>query len=183
MIVASQTLRATAPASLDELAAKTTAELETLYRAGTVPASFDVLDGAPVGRMLTVRKLERGRLGRAIGRFAASRSFVWDGKSFAATTPTTGTGINRIRLPLLLGEQSLFPFRTSVAPSAVDRAATIVLDYDLPENPPWIRKVHDELREVSPGLFLGPAMWKGRRGPTLMLWFALDARLRAPGAW
>jgi hypothetical protein len=179
MIVASENLRTLAPVSLDDLAARTTGELETLYRAGTVPASFDALDGAPTGRMLTVKKLERGRLGRALGRLAASPSFVWGGKSFTSTSATSGTGINRIHLPGLLGDQALFPFRTSVAPSDVDGAPTIVLDYDLPENPPWIRRVHDELREVGPGLFLGPAMVKGREGKTTVLWFALDARLQA----
>ena len=40
-----------------------------------------------------------------------------------------------------------------------------------------LRSARDEVREVSPGLFLGPAMWKGARGKALVLWFALDSRL------
>lgn len=181
MILKTEALRVGAPASLDDLAARTTVELDGLYRSGAVPASLRALDGAPTGRMLTVRKLERGRLGRALARFAASPSFVWGGKSFESTSATSGTGINRVRLPGLLGSQSLFPFRTSVAPSSLDGAPAIVLDYDLPENPAWIRRVHDEVREVAPGLFLGPAMWKGRRAKTTVLWFALDTRLQASG--
>ena len=44
-------------------------------------------------------------------------------------------------------------------------------------NPGTIPKIHDEVREVAPGLFLGPAMWKGADKKTLVLWFALDSRL------
>ena len=35
--------------------------------------------------------------------------------------------------------------------------------------------IRDEIREVSDGLFMGPAMWKdGKGGATLVLWFAVD---------
>ena len=56
------------------------------------------------------------------------------------------------------------------------RVRASALDYDLADNPALIRAIHDEVREVAPGLFLGPAMWKSARGPTLVLWFALDTR-------
>ena len=70
------------------------------------------------------------------------------------------------------------PFDTLFGPSAVDGKPTLILDYDLDANPGYIRHIHDEIREVSPGLFLGPAMWKsGADGKTLVLWFALDSRL------
>ena len=39
------------------------------------------------------------------------------------------------------------------------------------------RSADDEIREVAPGLFLGPAMWKSGNEKTLVLFFALDARL------
>ena len=42
-----------------------------------------------------------------------------------------------------------------------------------------IRQIHDEIREVSPGLFLGPAMWKTKAAPAFVLWFALDTRAQA----
>ena len=53
------------------------------------------------------------------------------------------------------------------------------LDYDLADNPWAIRQIHDEVREVSPGLFLGPAMWKTEGAPAFVLWFALDTRDQA----
>ena len=52
-----------------------------------------------------------------------------------------------------------------------------MLDYEQPGNPWFIRQIHDELREVAPGLFVGPAMWKrSEADPVNVLWFALDAR-------
>jgi hypothetical protein len=164
---------------LDDLAARTAPELEELYRAGRVPKSLAALDGAPRGRMLAVRGLGRGLVARALRRIAASQGFVWDGKSFTSRDERSGSGINRVNVPYVLGRQQLFPFHTRFGESAIDRGPTVVLDYDLPENPPLIRAIHDEVREVSPGLFLGPAMIKTRsKGPVLALWFALDTGAR-----
>jgi hypothetical protein len=174
MIVAAKpTTTSLTPPTLDDLASRTFDELAALYRSGTAPASMDLLDGALEGRMLAVRHLGRGFVGRNLQRFAASESFVWEGKSFQSTDERMGAGINRVKLPGLLGRQQLFPFVTTFEASVLDGEPTVVLDYDLPDNPPYIRKVRDELRQVSPGVFLGPALWKAKKGPALALWFAL----------
>jgi hypothetical protein len=81
-----------------------------------------------------------------------------------------------LHVPGVLGRQNLFPFATRFDASAIDGQPTLVLDYDLRVNPGYIRRIHDEIREVMPGLFLGPAMWKSGEQRTLVLWFALDAR-------
>jgi hypothetical protein len=154
--------------TLDTLARRSSDELDALYRAAT--------DGQLVGRMLAIRGMPTG-IGRALGRWAKSDSFVWEGKTFSATSDTRGVGHNRIFVPGVFGRQNLFPFETLFGPSAIDGRPTLILDYDLRVNPPWIRRIHDEVREVSPGLFLGPAMWKGSRAKSLVLWFALDSRL------
>jgi hypothetical protein len=163
--------------SLDTLAQRTFAELDALYRAATVSQTMHAADGALVGRMLAVRGLP-GAIAGSLRRWAASRSFVWEGKTFEAATDTKGVGHNRVFIPNVFGHQNLFPFDTSFGPSAIDGKPTLILDYDLRVNPGYIRHIHDEIREVSPGLFLGPAMWKGAGDKkTLLLWFALDSRL------
>ena len=162
--------------TLDSLAAKTSAELDALYRAAAVSSTMHAADGALVGRMLAVRGMP-GAFAEPLRRWAASRSFVWEGKTFQATTDTRGVGHNRVFIPGVFGRQNLFPFDTSFGPSAIDGKPTLILDYDLDVNPGYIRKIHDEIREVAPGLFLGPAMWKGRDDKALVLWFALDSRL------
>lgn len=162
--------------TLDALASKLLVELDALYREAVVSTTMRAADGALVGRMLAVRGVP-GPIARRLRRFAASRAFVWEGKTFAASSDTRGVGHNRVYVPKALGRQNLFPFETSFGPSAIDGKPTLVLDYDLDVNPGYIRHIHDEIREVAPGLFLGPAMWRGATDKTLVLWFALDSRL------
>ena len=157
---------------LRSLATMNVAELGELYAAGTVPPGLEALEGHPRGRMLAIRGLDRGARGRSLRRFSGAGSFPWEGKSFSGRG-ATGTGINRISL---LGRRNWFPFQTSIRDSVIDGAPCIVLDYDLPANPAAIRAIHDELRQIEPQLFLGPAMLKARKGPKFVLWFALDTR-------
>lgn len=159
-----------APRTLDELAALDVAALTAVYRGGTVPASIHALDGNPTCRMLGIRGLDRGVAGGAIRTLARAGWFPWAGKSFAAESDAAGNGINRVRLA---GGKRWFPFTTRVDPSAIDGAPCILLDYDHAVNPKPIRMIRDELREVSPGLFLGPAMLDTGTAPArLVLFFA-----------
>ena len=163
--------------TLDTLARKSSADLDALYRASTVSSTMHAADGSLVGRMLAVRGIP-GAAAEPLRRWAASRSFLWEGKTFSAATDTRGSGINRVFVAGVFGRQNLFPFNTAFGPSAIDGKPTLILDYDLDVNPGYIRRIHDEIREVSPGLFLGPAMWKSARDKkALVLWFALDSRL------
>jgi hypothetical protein len=162
--------------TLESLARLDVDALGPVYAAGTVPASLAVLDGHPRGRMLAVRALDHGGVASALRSFSGATAFPWGGKSFASRSATEGTGINRVHL---FGRHQLFPFHTHVGASAIDGRSTIVLDYDLPDNPSVIRHIHDEIREVSPGLFLGPAMWKAKGAPAFVLWFALDTNTQA----
>lgn len=160
---------------LDALSRMDVGELGALYARGAHPESVDTLEGNPRGRMLAVRTLDRGVAGGAIRSVAGAAFFPWGGKTFVGRG-ARGTGVNRLHL---FGRHELFPFHTRIAASAIDCAPCVVLDYDLPDNPGAIRKIHDEVREVSPGLFLGPAMWKTAKGPALVLWFALDTRVQS----
>jgi hypothetical protein len=162
--------------TLDSLARLDVDALGAVYAAGTAPASLSALDGHPRGRMLAVKKLDHGPVAGAIRAFAAAAAFPWGGKSFAAESASAGTGINRVHL---FGRHQLFPFQTRLGPSVIDGRPAVVLDYDLPDNPWIIRQIHDEVREVSPGLFLGPAMWKTKGGHAFVLWFALDRGAQA----
>ena len=158
--------------TLDDLSAMHVDELDTLYREGTMPSSFSALDGQPKGRMLAIRGLDKTPLFSPITAFSKFSLFPWDGKSFKSTSASTGEGINRINL---VGKLNWFPFKTRIEPSVIDGKDCIYLDYEQPGNPFFIAKIRDELREVAPGLFLGPAMWKtGSNSAALVLWFAID---------
>ena len=158
--------------SLDELAAMSVDDLDALYRMGEAPATLAALDGSPPCRMLTsVGPPGRGVLASLIRGIARSDFFPWAGKTFRNGTEAQGSGGNRVRLGKVL---EWFPFDTRIEASVVDGRPCVVLDYDKPANPWFIRAIHDELREVSPGLFLGPAMAKLPGGPSLVLFFAVD---------
>lgn len=156
---------------MELLSRMSSAELDALYRAAKAPTTLSELNGKPKGRMLAlVSPLDRGVPFGILERFAASSAFPWDGKSFdAVPNATTGSGINRA---VLLGD--IFRFVTFIGPSVVDGQPALILDYDQPDNPGFIRKIHDELRQVGPQLYLGPAMWKSASGPKLVLHFAIQ---------
>lgn len=150
--------------------------LAALYASGHVAPSMTALDGHPRGRMLAIRHLESGFLGNALRSFSGARAFPWGGKSFHAHGPAEGEGVNRVHLG---GRHQLFPFRTRIDASVVDGAPAVILDYDRADNPSFIRAIHDEVRLVDDGLWLGPAMWKTATKPAHVLWFALDTRVQA----
>ncbi len=160
--------------TLDGLAERSHTELDALYRGAACSRTMRAADGPLIGRMLAVKNLP-GPIALRIKRWAGSRSFVWEGKSFESASDQHGMGFNRVNGASVLGRQNLFPFATSFGPSAIDGKPTLILDYDLAVNPSYIRHVHDEIREVSPGVFLGPAMWKRATDKLMVLWFGLDA--------
>ncbi len=161
------------PIDMELLGRMSSKELDALYRASPAPLTLSELNGKPKGRMLAiVPPLDRGMGFGLLERFSASSAFPWDGKSFeAAERASHGSGVNRA---VLLGD--IFRFVTFIAPSVVDGRPALILDYDQPDNPGFIRKIHDELRQVGPNLYLGPAMWKSAAGPKLVLHFAIQTR-------
>lgn len=158
--------------TLDLLSEMSSAELDALYRKASLPADLSVINGKPKGRMLAVDKIGENPVSAGIRRFAAMGVFPWDGKSFTHVSGSEGKGINRVKL--LVASMDWFLFATRVQPSAIDGKPCVYLDYEQPENPWFIAKIHDEIREVSPGVWMGPAMWKRASGPMLILWFAVD---------
>jgi hypothetical protein len=165
----------TAPLTFDDLAAMSFDDLGELYAGGVVPGDFAAaLDSHPKGRMIAVRGIDNVPvINKVVDIFAKHPLFPWDGKSMAATSAQTSDGINRVKAG---AKMNWFPFKTSVQDSVIDGKPTIVLDYEQEGNPKLIKKIHDEIREVAPGMYLGPAMAKVGKSkpPVLVLWFALD---------
>jgi hypothetical protein len=147
-------------------------ELESLYRAGRKPAALSDLDGAGEGAMLAWRTPASGPIAWLLRVFGSSSLFPWEGKTFKSVSADKGEGINRVNL--LLGKPQWFPFSTRFDKSILDGQPTFVLDYSRPGNPPLIREIVDELREVAPGLYLGPAALKVSGKPRLILFFAVS---------
>jgi hypothetical protein len=146
-------------------------ELKELYRNAKKPSAISDLDGDAIGAMLAWRSPQRGPVAWLLRVFGASSAFPWEGKSFRAHGRDLGEGINRINL---LGKRRWFPFATRFDASFLDGQPTFVLDYGSRGNPPFIRQIVDEVREVSPGLYMGPAALKIGGKPRLVLFFAVS---------
>jgi len=147
-------------------------ELKELYRNAKRPSAISDLDGHAIGAMLAWRSPQRGPLAWLLRAFGASSAFPWEGKSFQSQGRDLGEGINRIDL---LGKRRWFPFETRFDASFLDGQPTLILDYGGSwANPPFIRQIVDEVREVSPKLYMGPAALKIGGKPRLVLFFAVS---------
>ncbi len=160
--------------TLDALTRMSPLALTELYQTGGVPV-LTALSGEPHGHMLAVDGI-RGPTRRFITRFAARRSFPWRGKAFSHRSSDQGDGINRVRL---VTDRRWFPFETQIVPSILDGAPCLHLNYDLDANPWFIRRIRDELREVSPGLYMGPALFRTGNSHRRILHFAVDTNTPA----
>lgn len=156
-------------ARLDSLLDRTCSELQELYEGARAPRIGDVA-GDLRGRMLAWPSLEaRPGIAGAIRSFAGSTAFPWRGKSFHPKSEVGGDGINRV----FRDRFRLFRFETFIAPSRAGDFDALQLDYDLRGNPPVIRSIKDEIRELEPGLWLGQAWLKTKKREILWLYFAL----------
>jgi hypothetical protein len=154
--------------TLDDLAALAPDELMDLYKRARTPKLGD-LDGKLVGRMLAIPKAQEPHIAKLLRDFARSGLFPWAGKTFESTDAEHGGGINRV----LHERFNWFRFETSVARSRAGDFDAVQLDYDRPSNPPLIRSIKDEVREIAPGLWLGLAYLNTKSGPKLGLYFAV----------
>ncbi len=155
---------------LDDLLALDAPELDALYRGASVP-DLAGISGDLKGRMLALPAL-KPPVSNAIRAFASSSRFPWRGKSFTALGAGKGEGINRV----IRDRWKLYRFETFVGPSRGGPFDAVQLDYDLPTNPFFIRPIKDEIRELSPGLFLGQAYLQLPSATHLVLYFGLTSR-------
>ena len=151
--------------------------LNALFRSGHPPAG--PLQGGYAGELMHVN-LAPGltQLVRAI----AADYMPWKGKAFHSSDQTGANIFTRDSLPLTRifwpfyrgvtlddapQTYRAFAFRTRLAPGLFDPDRTVFkIDYDIPGNPgPSIRRVLDEVVEISPSVLLGKAhlhWWWGR---------------------
>lgn len=142
------------------LAALRGADLRELHRAGTCPPLSD-LDGVIDGVVLN------GRLAAPFVRHLR----LWRGKVFERDEHGAVTGLNRLGIGPL--ELRRYRFTARVAPSLFDGRDVVFLDHDRSDNPARIRRFHDELVEIEPGLYLATSHYRTGADLTYLCHFAL----------
>jgi hypothetical protein len=89
---------------------------------------------------------------------------AWQGKYF----PDSGTMVNRqFFMPTI--KAAIYP-----GESWLDGGPSLVFDYE--DTSLICTRYRDEVREVSPGVYLGIMHKRAKDGPKVATWFALDAR-------
>lgn len=144
------------------LASLRDAELRQLHANGICPHAADLygeMDGAVLTGPLAAPLVRPLRL--------------WRGKVFDHDSNGTVTGRNRLGIGPL--EIRRYRFTARVAPSLFDDREVVFLDHDRPENPPRIRRFHDELVEIEPGLYLATSHYRTGEDLEYLCHFALSA--------
>jgi hypothetical protein len=146
-------------------------QLETLMRGGRVP--FPLPDGRMQGVLLA---FAFHPIADYMGRGVTWRWLPWQGKVFDRAAARGDNIFDRQvyglarnlfrRSPFRPDTSSTYracDFRLWVGPSLADGAPVLKLDYDLPTNPAFpVRRVVDELGELSDGVYLGRAFVRTR---------------------
>jgi hypothetical protein len=143
-----------APQTMQELVRLPAADLTALF---SVSPAANAPSGFVPGRAI---KKPGSRMTAPNSR---ATHLVWQGKIFR----DDGTMINR-----MFGIGKAIPADVYVGDSILDGRPALILDYSRSRLWPEVR---DEIREVSPGLYLG-VMYKGKENPEQKMFFTLDAR-------
>lgn len=152
---------------LDDLLALDAPKLAPLYASARVPR-LSAIRGDLRGRMLAPAILSPG-WSALMRTWAGSSLFPWLGKSFCPLGEDAGRGLNRVGTDRF----RVFAFDTFVGRSRAGDFDAVQLDYDLPENPFFIRPIKDEIRELRPGLYLGQAYLVLPSSTHMVLYFGL----------
>lgn len=148
-----------AQAQINSWLAMSRSDLDALYRKAK-PGPI------PQGDTLGTAILAGGPFARVLAKLA--RSLAWQGKVFDLFGPSYDAGVvvNKVT-PVGL---NLIVAKVYRDKSWMDGEDTIVIDYS--QTSLLARQIRDEIREISPGLYLGK-VWFGKRR---VLDFALETR-------
>jgi hypothetical protein len=167
------------------LAGKTPAELEGLFARGVPPEP--PLDGRYDGALLhltlgpggdllfgAVFRLWMPWLGKRFDAEAATGENVFDMSAYRAGERLTPAAF-RAWWPEDVSSYRALRFRTAVTSGRLDPGVEVLrIDYDLPENPPLLRRIVDELVAVQAGVYLGQAILRRGNGGRRLAWFTLE---------
>lgn len=143
------------PLCLDRLAGLGHQALRALHDAGRCPDPDDFA-GVAEGRILHPRYGDLLRLWRG-------KVFDHDGR---------GGGCNRLGIGSF--EFRRYRFGARVARSVFRDREILLLDHDRTDNPVWVRRFHDEVVQVRPGLYLASSHFRIQGRLRYAAYFALS---------
>jgi hypothetical protein len=155
--------------TIDQLIRMGKRELDQVFLSGTTP-TLEEMNGVVNGSVLSgVSILNNGLL----RRFINLGWFVWIGKIFESVSKDESKGINRFKV----GPFRFLRYRceTKINTPLVGPRDVYYLNYDIPGNPWYIRRIRDDIKKVGDGLFLGSANFKVRDKYRFLVFFGLES--------
>ena len=144
------------PTDFDDLLRMSESELEELFRQS--PAG-EIRDGDADGRVLVAPGTGVSFPAAKILQFVAWQGKVFDRSKSELKNKVSPFGLRAVRA------------KVYKEPSWFDGKETIVLDYS--KTSLLARRIRDEIREVSPGLYLGLVFWGRKKVALFALKFAV----------
>jgi hypothetical protein len=162
-------LKKTLNLKLDDLMNRGSEELEALFIGGETP-TIEEINGPTRGRVLSGKVL--GLSSQNLRQVYNLPWLPWMGKAFSPISSQAGEGKNRLRFGFF--KPQMFRFETRILPPMMGTKDVFSLNYDLPENPWFIRQIRDDVKRVGPGLYLGTANFKWKGNHEFVLYFGLE---------
>jgi hypothetical protein len=167
------------------LSGRSAAELEGAFARGVPPDP--ALDGRYDGALLHLTlgpgadlllaglfRLWLPWLGKRFDAASARGENVFDLSAYRAGERLTPPAY-RAWWPEDVSSYRALRFTTSAGAGRLDPGVEVLrIDYDLPENPPLLRRVVDEVVAVQPGVYLGQAILRRGAGGRRLAWFTLE---------
>jgi hypothetical protein len=167
------------------LTGRSVTELEGAFARGVPPDP--VLDGRYDGALLHLTlgpgadvllegllRLWLPWLGKRFDAASASGENVFDMSAYRAGERLTPAAY-RAWWPEDVSSYRALRFTTSAGAGRLDPGLEVVrIDYDLPENPPLLGRIVDELVAVQPGVYLGQAILRRGSSGRRLAWFTLE---------
>jgi hypothetical protein len=144
-------------------------ELDQVFLSGTTP-TLEEMNGVVDGSVLSgVSILNNGLL----KRFINLGWFIWRGKIFEGVSENESKGVNRFKI----GPFKFLRFHceTKINTPLVGPSDVYYLNYDIPGNPWYIRRIRDDIKKVGEGIFLGSANFKIRDEYGFLVYFGLES--------
>ena len=144
-------------------------ELDRIFLSAQTP-TMDEMSGTVNGSVLSGLSALNIRLVRI---FLNLGWFPWRGKIFETEGGNEGKGINRFKI----GPFRFLRYRceTRITDPLLGGAEVFCLNYDIPGNPWYIRRVRDDIRKIDDGLFLGSANFRLRGNHRFIVYFLLQS--------
>ena len=159
----------TSRSRIDDLVRRNRSELDETFLAGETP-TIEEMEGIVDGNVMAGVLLLNNQYFR---NFLNLGWFIWRGKVFENVTSIDGKGINRFKM----GPFKFLRYQceTRIVPPLVGTDNVYYLNYDLPSNPWYVRRIRDDIKKIGDGLFLGSANFKILGKHRFLVYFVLES--------